>query len=68
MSKMSTQEKFIYNMVLRQLRDEEDEYYEDNEEEYDPSEDKYFGDGEVEQMEGTPDEDEVSNYSFRENV
>ena len=34
---MSTQEKFLYNMVLRQLRDEE--YYDDGEEdgEYDPN-------------------------------
>ena len=57
---MSTQEKFLYNMVLRQLRDEE--YYEDGEEDdgYDPDQDKFFGDGEVEQMEGDAEEDEVS--------
>lgn len=57
---MTTQEKFLYQMVLRQLRDEE--YYDDVdlEEEYDPNEDKFFGDGEVEQMEGDAEEDEVS--------
>ena len=57
---MSTQEKFLYNMVLRQLRDVE--YYEDGEEDdgYDPNQDKFFGDGEVEQMEGDAEEDEVS--------
>ena len=47
-------------MVLRQLRDEE--YYDDGEEDdgYDPNQDKFFGDGEVEQMEGDAEEDEVS--------
>ena len=60
---MSTQEKFLYNMVLRQLRDEE--YYDDGEyaDDYDPNEDKFFGDGEVEQMEGDAEEDEVSSGS-----
>ena len=58
---MNTQEKFLYNMVLRQLRDEE--YVEDGEyaEDYDENEDKFFGDGEVEQMEGDQEEDEVSS-------
>jgi len=36
---MSTQEKFLYNMVLRQLREEDyyDDDYEELEEDYDPS-------------------------------
>ena len=61
---MSTQEKFLYNMVLRQLREEEDydDDVEDFEEEYDPNADKFFGEGEVEQMEGVQDEDEVSAH------
>merc|ERR1712176_824368 len=46
-------------MVLRQLRD--DDYYDDEveDEDYDPNEDKYFGDREIEQFESGGDEDET---------
>ena len=60
---MNMDEKYLYNLVLRQLRGENEEDYDDDAEpeEYDIDieDSPFFGKGELDQMEGAADEDEV---------
>lgn len=58
---MDMEDKFLYNLVLRQLRRHTDgaDLVDDNER-GESEEAPFFGEGELEQMQGDTEEDEVS--------